>query len=126
MHNHSKAVSKGHLEHFEIKINNTFLTKHKQASCCFDLNSRQNIAESREKQVRKLDIEQLNERMKMFKIHTTATQFAYGMTNSPRSFMNRQPFCLKKSPKWLERTVLIALEAESWAQTEARSRFSLF
>ena len=57
-------VSKELLEHFnEIKINNSFLTKHKPVSCCFDLKRRHDIAESRKKQMRKLDVEQLNERM---------------------------------------------------------------
>ena len=57
-------VSKEHLEHFnEIKINNSFLTKHKPVSFCFHLKRRHDIAESRKKQMRKLDVEQLNERM---------------------------------------------------------------
>ena len=58
-------VSKELLQHFnEIKINNSFLTKHKSVSCCFDLKRRHDIAESRKKQMRKLDVEKLNERMK--------------------------------------------------------------
>ena len=58
-------VSKELLEHFnEIKINNSFLTKHKPVSCCFDLKRRHDIAASRKKQMRKLDVEQMNERMK--------------------------------------------------------------
>ena len=58
-------VSKEILENFnEIKINNSFLTKHKPVSCCFDLKRRHDIAESRKKQMRKLDVEQLNKRMK--------------------------------------------------------------
>ena len=32
--------------------------------CCFDLEGRQALAESRKKQVRKFDVEQLNERTK--------------------------------------------------------------
>ena len=55
-------VSKELLEHFnEKKINNSLLTKHKPLSCCFDLKHRQGIAESRKKQMREFDIEQLNE-----------------------------------------------------------------
>ena len=58
-------VSKELVELFnEIKINNSFLTKHKPVSCWFDLKCRNDIAESRKKQMHILDVEQLNERLK--------------------------------------------------------------
>ena len=58
-------VSKELHKHFnEVKINDSFFTKHKPVSCCFDLKGRQDIAESRKKQMRKFDVEQLNERIK--------------------------------------------------------------
>ena len=102
-------VSKELLEHFnEIKINNSLLTKHKPVSCCFDLKHRQDTAESRKKQMRKFDIEQLNERMKSVQnphdsnaLDTSYDEFAKAIQESATVMHER------KSPKWFKRELYI-------------------
>ena len=102
-------VSKELLEHFnEIKINNSFLTKHKPVSCCFDLKHRQDIAESRKKQMRKFDIEQLNERMKSVQnphdsnaLDTSYDEFAKAIHETTTVWPGR------KSPKWFNRELYL-------------------
>ena len=102
-------VSKELLEHFnEIKINNSFLTKHKPVSCCFDLKRRHDIAESRKKQMRKLDVEQLNQRMKSVQnphdsnaLDTSYDEFAKAIHESTTVQPER------KSPKWFKREMYL-------------------
>ena len=97
-------VSKELLEHFEIKINNSSLTKYEPVSCCFDLKLSHDIAESRKKQMRKLDVEQLNERMKNVRYphDSNAMDTLYDdVAKVIHESASVQPE--RKSPKWFKR-----------------------
>ena len=98
-----------HFDHFnEIKINNSFLTKHKPVSCCFDLKRSHDIAVSRKKQMRKLDVEQLNERIKIVQnphdsnaMDTSYDEFAKAIHESATVWPER------KLPKWFKRDLYL-------------------
>ena len=92
----------------EIKIKKSFLTKQKLVSCCFDLKSRQDIAESRKKQMRIFDVEQLNERMKSVQnphdnnaLDTSYDDFAKAIHESATVRPER------KSSKWFKREMYL-------------------
>ena len=95
----------------EIEINNSFLTKHKPVSCCFDLKRSHDIAESRKKQMRKLVVEQLNEPMKSVQnqhdsnaLETSYDEFAKAIHESATVWPET------KSPKWFK-TVPVSISS---------------